>query len=199
MLGALRGEQESDVPCGGCTACCTASQFVHIGPDEVDALSAIPQELLFPAPGAPRGHVLMGYDERGHCPMLVEGGCSVYEHRPRACRTYDCRIFAATGIEVDEPGKTQVEQRARRWRFEVDGPSDRVRMAALRAAAAYLADRPERLPSGTVPVTATGRAVLALEIHDLFLQRDSDGQVTPVVPQAEVVGAELLRRARGDV
>ena len=30
MQAALRGEQESDVPCGTCTACCTSSRFVHI-------------------------------------------------------------------------------------------------------------------------------------------------------------------------
>ena len=36
--GALRGEHGSDVPCGSCTACCTSSQFNHIGPDETDTL-----------------------------------------------------------------------------------------------------------------------------------------------------------------
>ncbi|HET7720760.1 MAG TPA: YkgJ family cysteine cluster protein, partial [Acidimicrobiales bacterium] len=86
-----------DVPCGTCTACCTSSQFVHIGPDERDTLSRIPKALLFPAPGQPKGHVVMGYDERGHCPMFVDGACSIYEHRPRTCRTYDCRVFPAAG------------------------------------------------------------------------------------------------------
>ena len=38
MQGALRGGQ-SDVPCGGCTACCTSSQFIHIGPDETETRS----------------------------------------------------------------------------------------------------------------------------------------------------------------
>src|SRR5262245_35765647 len=28
--GALRRERDADVPCDGCTACCTSSQFVHI-------------------------------------------------------------------------------------------------------------------------------------------------------------------------
>ena len=70
MERALRGEQASDVPCDGCTACCTSSQFVHIGPDETDTLAHIPAALLFPAPRLPDGHVLLGYDEHGHCPML---------------------------------------------------------------------------------------------------------------------------------
>ena len=51
MQGALRGERGSDVPCGGCTACCTSSQFIDIAPDERDTLTHIPAELLFAAPG----------------------------------------------------------------------------------------------------------------------------------------------------
>src|SRR5690349_11565351 len=115
MTAALAGTAESDVPCGSCTACCRSSQFVHIAPDERETLAVIPKELLFPAPRLPRGHVLLGYDERGHCPMLVAGGCSIYENRPRACRAYDCRVFAATGVTPsDQPA---VVERVRQWRF----------------------------------------------------------------------------------
>src|ERR1700680_3946260 len=84
MQRAIRGERGSDVPCGGCTACCTSSQFIHIAPDETDTLYRIPAELLFSAPRLPRGHVVLGYDERGHCPMLIDNRCSIYQHRPRA-------------------------------------------------------------------------------------------------------------------
>lgn len=35
--------------------------------------------------------------------MPGEGGCRIYDHRPRTCRSYDCRVFAATGIEPDQP------------------------------------------------------------------------------------------------
>lgn len=93
MGRALRGEAASEVPCDGCTACCRSSQFVHIEPDETDTLARIPEELLFPASRLPAGNKLMGYDEHGRCPMLVDDRCSIYEHRPRACRTYDCRVF----------------------------------------------------------------------------------------------------------
>jgi Fe-S-cluster containining protein len=107
---------EADVPCQGCTACCRSSQFVEVGPDETAALAHINPALLFPAPGRP-GFKLLGYDERGHCPMLINDQCSIYEHRPRACRTYDCRVFPAAGLEPDEPGKEALTQRIRRWRF----------------------------------------------------------------------------------
>lgn len=174
IQGAIRGERASGVPCGGCTACCTASQFIHIGPDEVDTLAAIPVELTFPAPGLPRGHVLLGYDERGHCPMLVDAACSIYEDRPRTCRTYDCRVFAATGIDAAEDGKQLIAERARRWRFDVAAASDRTEQGAVRAAADFLAEHPDELPAGSAPPTATGRAVLAIEMHRAFLGERSD-------------------------
>ena len=98
-LSAIRDGDRRRCPAAGAPRAARSSQFVHIEPDEADALAHIPAALLFPAPGRPHGHVLLGFDERGHCPMLVEGGCSIYEHRPRTCRTYDCRVFAATGLE----------------------------------------------------------------------------------------------------
>ena len=101
MQAAIRGERDVGRAVDGCTACCTSSQFVHIAPDETDTLSDIPAKLLFPAPRLPNGHVVLGYDERGHCPMLVDNQCSIYSHRPRTCRTYDCRVFPAAAVEVD--------------------------------------------------------------------------------------------------
>jgi hypothetical protein len=98
----------SDVPCGECTACCTSSQFIHIEPDEKQTLARIPSDLLFPAPLRPVGHVVMGFDERGHCPMLVDSTCSIYGVRPRTCRTYDCRVLAASGIELGEPTRQRI-------------------------------------------------------------------------------------------
>jgi Fe-S-cluster containining protein len=170
MERALAGDADSEVPCDGCTACCEASQFVHIDPDETDALAAIPAELLFPAPGLPDGHVILGYDEHGRCPMLVDGGCSIYEHRPRTCRTYDCRVFPAAGVEPD-PSQPAVARRARRWRFDVSTEADAVAQAAVQAASRYVRDHAEELPAGARPVTATHHAVLAIRRHRDFLPR----------------------------
>jgi uncharacterized protein len=169
---AIAGDGESDVPCGSCTACCEASQFVHVGPDEADALAHIPDALLFPAPGLPAGHRLMGYDENGRCPMLVDGRCSIYAHRPRTCRTYDCRVFPAAGVADPDPGKSRIAARASRWRFDEPTPDDVVRHGAVRAAADFLQRHADELPPGSAPVTATQRAVLALGLHETFLARD---------------------------
>jgi len=173
MLGAIRGERASDVPCDGCTACCTSSQFVHIGPDEVDTLAHIPAELLFPAPRMPRGHVLMGYDERGHCPMLVEGQCSIYEHRPTTCRTYDCRVFPATGLEPTDDDKSGIAERAQRWHFSYPTQADGDRQAAVNAAVGFLREHADLLPGG-IATSETQFAVVAIQAHAMFLGRRAD-------------------------
>ena len=170
IVGAVRGEHGSDVPCGGCTACCSSAQFVHIGPDEADTLAHIPTELLFPAPRLPHGHVVMGYDESGKCPMLIDEQCSIYEHRPLTCRTYDCRIFPATGLDAAADGKALIAERARRWRFDMPDPRDRELHDAVRAAANFLGGHPEVLPGGSSTST-TQLAVQAIDVHELFLHR----------------------------
>jgi Fe-S-cluster containining protein len=190
IQAALRAERAAEVPCGGCTACCTSSQFVHVGPDETDTLAHIPAELLFPAPRMPEGHVLLGYDERGHCPMLIGNRCSIYEHRPRACRTYDCRVFPAAGVHLDEDGaKVRIAWQAERWRFNFPSPADKTAQDAVRAAARFLRGHPDLLPESAAPTNATQLAVLAIEIHDVFRGREE--------PDPNVVRAEVLRRRGG--
>jgi uncharacterized protein len=129
---AVRGEHDAVVPCGECTACCTSSQFVHIGPDETETLAHIPAPLLFAAPGFPDGHVLMGYDERGHCPMLIDGRCSIYEDRPRTCRAYDCRVFAAAAVVPDAPA---IAERVAQWKFSYADAEDEEAQAVVQMAA----------------------------------------------------------------
>ncbi len=197
MRQALHGEGVSDVPCESCTACCTSSQFVHIGPDEIETLARVPRQLLFGAPGLPKGHVVMGYDELGHCPMLVDGGCSIYEDRPRACQIYDCRVFPAAGLDPAQDDKPLMADRTRRWRFTFATEADRNRHAAVRAASAFLREDHGDLALGVVPSNPTQLAVLAVEIHDLFLHVDQrTGRTAVVSPPPEVVKKEVVARTR---
>jgi len=176
---SIEGAGTADVSCGTCVACCSSSQFVHIRPEERDALAHIPKALLFPAPRMPRGHVLMGYDEHGRCPMLRAEGCSIYEHRPRTCRTYDCRVFPAAGVLPDESDKVLIAERAERWQFALDGPTAIAAAAAVRATAVFLRDRRCELED-EAPNTTTQLAVAAVRVHDLFIDNE------PTVPEVRV-------------
>lgn len=186
ITGALRGDHGSDVPCGTCTACCTSSQFIHIAPDETDTLAHIPRQLTFPAPRLPKGHVLMGYDEHGHCPMLIDNACSIYEHRPVTCRTYDCRVFPAAGLDVGDEAKADVEHQVKRWRFRHASANDKARHEAVRGAARFLSEQ----AADIAPVTNTQHAVLAIELHEAFLAEDG----SLVDPDPQTVRAEITRR-----
>lgn len=184
MLAAIDGVQEADVPCGSCTACCRSAQFVHIEPDEHAVLARIPSALLFPAPRLPAGHVLMGYDEHGRCPMLVEDGCSIYEDRPRTCRTYDCRVFAAAGVDPDEEAQPDIAARVRRWRFSHPDERDRLEHEAVRAAARFVREHRADLPGDVRPVAPAQLAVTAVRIHDVVLEEQTAEGVGRFRPQA---------------
>jgi len=166
MQAALAEEQPSEVPCGECNACCRTSHFIHVRPEERRARARIPRALLFPAPGLPPGNLVMGYDEAGRCPMLVDGRCTIYADRPIACRTYDCRIYAAAGIDAD---RDEIAAQVARWRFTYPSQHDRELQEAVRAAARHIAGHPECLVSEFARHDPVRVAVLAIAAHDRFL------------------------------
>lgn len=156
------------VSCGDCRACCTSSYFIHIETDETKTLSLIPKELLFSAPGLPKGHVLMGYNEQGHCPMFKDNKCSIYEFRPQTCRNFDCRIFAATGL-YESQDKPLLVKRIKTWQFEFPNDIDKEKYKAIKNAVHFLQEYTEAFPKGFVPLNPSPLALLAIRIHDLFL------------------------------
>jgi hypothetical protein len=202
-LGDTQSAQQdrpgADVPCGGCTACCTSSYFIHIGPDETETLARIDPELLFDAPGRPHGHRLMGFDESGHCPMLVDGGCSIYVDRPQTCRTYDCRVFAATSLAAGGDDKARITQRVRRWRFSYPQDRGHAEQTAVLAAARFLSERAECLPTGFVPRNPTQLAILAVKVYKAFLDHSEAGNEHPgEMPDAERARAIVAASERFD-
>jgi len=166
MSLALMSEGASDVPCGDCTACCKGSYFIHVQPGEA-ALGRIPAALLFPAPGA-RAVRVMGYDVQGRCPMLAGDRCSIYEDRPQTCRTYDCRIFAATGLAEPGAAKAPIMARAARWRFDYTDEAERQRHEQLKSAAWSVVGAADAL-GGVLPGNATQLAMLLVRHHALLL------------------------------
>ena len=165
---AQRTEEGASVPCGDCKACCTSSYFVHIGPDETETLARIPQELRFAAPGLPKGHVVLGHDKNGHCPMFSENKCSIYEYRPQTCRKYDCRIFPATGLPAGTD-KPVIARQAGRWQFAFPTLQDHEHFRAVQAAAKFLREHAESFPAGFVPNNPTQQAAVAIKVYEVFL------------------------------
>ena len=149
------GDGGADVPCDACRGCCRSSMFIHIKPEETQTLRRIPRALLFPAPGLPKGHVLMGYGDQGQCPMFVNNECSIYEDRPQACRDYDCRVFAATGVLVDIETQPEIARRVKEWVFTYKGEEGREEARSLRGSGS-LSCREQRLVSAGEPAGLSG-------------------------------------------
>ncbi len=168
-----RDQDAMDVPCGTCNACCRSSYFIHIKPEEKAALKAIPNELLFPAPGLPKGHKLMGYDQEGKCPMLINDTCSIYEHRPFTCRNYDCRVFAATGIKTDEKEKAAIASQVEFWKFSLRDDDDHKNIKAVQAAAQFLKTKKSFFPKDFLPQNDTQLAILAIKVYKIFFIKDN--------------------------
>lgn len=163
-------ENGAVVDCGDCKACCTSSYFIHIRPEEVQTRSRINKKLLFPAPGLPKGNVLLGFFENGYCPMMVDDRCSIYEDRPITCRTYDCRIFTAAGIDAGDEDKALINQQARSWKFSYPSQRDRDMHASVKAAAQFLREHADCFPAGTVPNNPSQLAILAIKVYKVFLK-----------------------------
>jgi hypothetical protein len=128
--------------------------------------------------------------------MLVDDRCSIYEDRPRTCRTYDCRILPAAGV-VPERDDSPVARRARRWRFDHPTALDEVEHAAVQVAARFIRDQHDLLPERAGPGSPVQLAVLAVDAHDAFLRHDGDtGRVTVTEPEPAAVRVALARRGR---
>ncbi len=171
MARALAGDGDSDVPCGDCDACCRSGYFIEVKPTDTAARRLIPAALLFDAPAAPAGYQVLGYDQAGRCPMLQESGCRIYADRPGTCRTYDCRIFAATGIAEAAPAKADVTARARRWQFSYRNDKSRSSHRLLKLGTRVLVDLQQGEGASTLPRSATQIAMLAVQLHDCFQAR----------------------------
>ena len=157
MQRGMRTGEGSDVPCGGCVACCTSGQLVPVEEHERNALpaSAVVE--------AQDGWVLARRED-GVCASLIEGRCAVYAVRPTACRIYDCRIFPATGLEP-EADKPAIAERARAWTFSMSGDEDRRRQEAVRATVQMI--RMQQV--GGRPTSTTQLAAQAVLHHDELL------------------------------
>ncbi|MEY4762007.1 MAG: hypothetical protein RLZZ200_1863 [Pseudomonadota bacterium] len=167
----LRGTGGSNVPCGSCVGCCVSSYHIWLRPEDRVAYDEVPEEFLRQGRGQPPGHHLMGYHDDGRCPMLTAQGCRIYADRPQTCRDYDCRIFAAAGIEAGDAARQVINERVRAWRFRYADDAECSAHAAITATATFIRQHAGAF-GGTAPTAPTGIAVLALKSHRVFLEPD---------------------------
>ena len=192
FIQAMRGLGEGCVPCGDCVGCCTSSKFIHIRPTD-QGLDNIPKELMFQAPGLPHGHTLLGYDEKGCCPMFKGGKCSIYEFRPETCRQYDCRALAASGVNITDESK-EILERVTAWEFDYSSSESIELSNAVKLASLFLSENKNKFPDGFIPLSCGQVAVLAIRVHHFFigqtkdsLQKNIDVLVNKIVEECNVI------------
>lgn len=187
MRRSLLGNEGMDVPCGDCDGCCVSGYSVQLRPEDRRAAARIPATFVVSAPGFAKGHLTVRPLESGVCPMLDGGKCSIYADRPQTCLDYDCRIFAAAGIDAGGEDKAVINKRVREWRFSYPEEADRREHEAVRMAAAFIRDRRESF-TVRVPAGPMGIAVFAIKAYAVFLDpriaSEDDAEVARTILRA---------------
>jgi len=138
---------------------------------------------------------MISYQVDGKCPMLAAGKCSIYAHRPQTCRDYDCRIFAAAGIDAGGADKVVINTRVHAWRFTYANNSERRAHAAITAAATFIREQRAHFPGGRAPTAPTGIAVLALKAYAVFVDAGVNEQSPEQIALAIIAASRAFDAA----
>lgn len=84
LIWGLTSNDQTGVPCNGCTECCRSGQGLVLHPEAGDDVASYRHRVT--AQG-----VFVLAAEDGRCVYLGESGCTIYERRPLLCRSFDCR------------------------------------------------------------------------------------------------------------
>ncbi len=172
------------VPCNGCNHCCYYGH-VNIDPakeraEDLAHLDVVPHET---------GGFALRKREDGACIHLGPDGCTVYDHRPRACRFYDCRLFSLIGmVDTFDGGRHSPA-----WGFDQITKLERAYGLALRLAAAkHMASEPNWNANTVLAATFTEFKELLPKAMELVAQFES----MPLAEQEKIVNqiAEHLRK-----
>ena len=123
--------------------------------------------------------------------MLHAGRCTIYHVRPQTCLDYDCRIFAAAGIDA---GKPVIDKRVREWRFSYPSEMDRLKHEAVQAAASFIRHRRDSF-SVRVPTAPMGVAVFAIKAYAVLLDPDVKAKAPEDVARAMTDAIRMFDRS----
>lgn len=88
-----------DVPCNGCTACCSTNELIVIRPEDGDVpLDYDTQIVIHPLTG--KKVFALRHKPEGGCVYLEEDGCSIHGHQPATCREFDCRYLYLDFLKI---------------------------------------------------------------------------------------------------
>ena len=110
--------------------------------------------------------------------MLIDEGCSIYNNRPQTCREFDCRIYAAADLILEEENQAAINTRVQSWQFRIDSSTQDIQQLAIPAAARFIKQEAAHLQRK--PSHPTEIALLAIAAWDLFVGHDN----IPVQDQA---------------
>ena len=86
---SFRLAEETDVPCGTCTACCSSKQNLPLYPSQGDVVESYQVQVAIDAAG--NSAFSLAQTPSGACVYLGASGCTIYQRRPFLCRSFDCR------------------------------------------------------------------------------------------------------------
>lgn len=191
MRAVLRNERDADVPCDGCVGCCVSGYPIPLRPDDRRALDEVPAQWLKLPVGTGLARMLPRAD--GTCPMMLGRRCTIYADRPRTCRDYDCRIYAACGVMPDGE-RPVIQQRVAEWKFSFGSEQERADAEALRRATAFIRAHAALFPGPMHAESATAAVVLAVKVFPLFRRAEGGPPAERVRQVIEAAKAFDLRR-----
>jgi hypothetical protein len=77
----------TQVPCNGCTLCCTGDAVRLLEEDLEAGYRSEPHSRI-------TGALMIAHKPNGECIYLDEHGCSIHGRAPSLCRSADCRSLA---------------------------------------------------------------------------------------------------------
>lgn len=101
--------------------------------------------------------------------MLKARECSIYPNRPSTCRTFDCRVLAATGLSMEGKWSERINARVQAWQFRFSSEGGQQRIKAMRETAIFLQQHAAAFPGGLAPTEPLTIAVLAIKVHSVLL------------------------------